>query len=364
MLGFELKNSCGKARAGILHTAHGAIETPFFMPVATKGAVKCLSNSDVESTGTKCLISNGFILYLKPGLEIIGKAGGLHKFSNWKNGIFTDSGGFQVLSKEFCLKLSDAGVFFRNPFDGKKMLFSPEKAVEIQNKLGSDVAMCLDDVPLAGADSARLEESARRTTLWAEKCKKAHKNKKQLLFGISQGGVNKSLRLKSTKEILELDFDGIALGGLCLGEAKEEMFETAERALKIVPKEKPRHLMGVGSAREIIEAVSLGVDVFDSRFPLRTARHGKAFGFEKDLNMASAKFKADLRPLEKNCGCFVCKNYSRAYIRHLFETREENSWIYLTYHNLFFLQSLMKKIRDEIKQGTFRKEKFLKEFGK
>ncbi len=331
------------------------------MPVATKAAIKCLSNFQVEETGTECMISNGFILHLKPGLEIIGKAGGLHKFMNWNRGLFTDSGGFQVLSKEFCLKLSDAGVFFRNPFTGTKMIFSPEKAIEIENSLGSDVAMCLDDVPLAGVDFQRLEESARRTTLWAEKCKKSHKNKKQLLFGISQGGIDKKLREQSTKEILELDFDGIALGGLCIGESKEKMFETVQHSLKIVPKEKPRYLMGVGSARELAEAVSLGIDVFDSRFPLRTARHGKAFGFEKDLNLASAKLKADLRPLEKNCDCFVCKNYSRAYLRHLFETREENSWIYLTYHNLFFLQSIMQKIREQIKNGGFKKEKFLRQ---
>ncbi|MDD5147899.1 MAG: tRNA guanosine(34) transglycosylase Tgt [Candidatus ainarchaeum sp.] len=364
MRAFSLNSACGKARAGILKTAHGKLETPFFMPVATKGSVKFLSNEEVISAGTQCLISNAFILYLRPGLDVIGKHKGLHKFMNWKKGIFTDSGGFQVLSKEFCLKLSEQGVLFNNPFDGKKMVFSPEKAIEIQNILGSDVAMCLDDVPLAGSDLKRLEESVERTFAWAERCRAAHKNRKQLLFGISQGGINKGLREKSTEQVVSLDFDGIALGGLCIGEEKEKMHATVKAALSKVPEEKPRYLMGVGSAREIIESVSLGIDIFDSCFPTRVARHGMAFANGKSINIDAGRYKHDLNPLEKECGCFVCKNYSRAYLRHLFKTKEENGMKYLTYHNLFFVQNLLKQIRAEIKKGSFKKEKFLKKFGK
>jgi queuine tRNA-ribosyltransferase len=280
---------------------------------------------------------------------------------NWKKALFTDSGGFQVLSREFCLKLSNSGVTFRNPYSGEKMLFTPEKAIEIQNSLGSDVAMCLDDVPLHGSDLKRLEESAVRTTLWAERCKKAHKNRKQLLFGISQGGTDKKLREKSTREIVALDFDGIALGGLCIGEAKEKMFETVKHALKFVPDEKPCYLMGVGSAQELVEAVSLGIDIFDSCFPTRTARHGRAFSSKGNINIDSVRFKSDLNPLDKNCDCFVCRNHTRAFLHHLYKTKEENSMKYLSYHNLYFIQNLMKKIRKEIKEGKFKKENFFRQ---
>ncbi|MDD5163852.1 MAG: tRNA guanosine(34) transglycosylase Tgt [Candidatus ainarchaeum sp.] len=361
---FSINSVCGKARAGTLQTAHGAIETPFFMPVATKGSVKYLSNEEVLSAGTDCLISNAFILHLKPGLEVIGKHKGLHNFMHWQKGIFTDSGGFQVLSREFCLRLSEQGVLFRNPFDGKKMLFTPEKAIEIQSRLGSDVAMCLDDVPLAGSDLKRLTDSAERTFAWAKRCIASHKNKKQLLFGISQGGIEKKLRIKSTEQIVSLDFDGIALGGLCIGESKEKMQETIKSAFQKIPFEKPRYLMGVGSAREIIESVSMGIDIFDSCFPTRVARHGLAFAFEKNLNIDSSKFRIDLKPLEKKCNCFVCRDYSRSYLHHLYRTKEENAMKLLSYHNLFFIQGLMKKIRTAIKENSFKKEKFLKEFGK
>jgi len=355
---FKIKAKKGKARAGILNTAHGKIKTPFFMPVATKGSVKWLANEEVEKAGTQCLISNAFILYLKPGLEVIAKHKGLHGFMDWKKGIFTDSGGFQVLSPDFCIKLSNRGVTFRNLFTGKKMLFSPEKAIEIQNSLQSDVAMCLDDVPLHGSDLKRLEEAAVRTTAWAERCKKAHKNKKQLLFGISQGGTDKKLRKKSTREIVALDFDGIALGGLCLGEEKQKMFSAVKTAVSVIPEQKPRYLMGVGSAKEIIKAVSLGIDIFDSCFPTRTARHGKAFTGLKHINISSAKFRFDLKPLDKNCSCYVCKRYTRAYLHHLFRTKEESAFKYLSYHNLFFVQALMEKIRKAIEKGSFKKENF------
>jgi queuine tRNA-ribosyltransferase len=363
MRAFGIISVCGKARAGVLHTVHGAIETPFFMPVATKGSVKYLSNEEVAGIGISCLISNAFILHLKPGLDVIEKHGGLHEFMNWQKGIFTDSGGFQVLSSDFCLKLVEQGVWFRNPFDGKKMLFTPEKAIEIENLLGSDVAMCLDDVPLAGSCLNRLSDSVERTFAWAKRCKAAHKNRNQLLFGISQGGVEKKLRLKSTEQIVSLDFDGIALGGLCIGEPKQKMHETIKAALQKIPDEKSRYLMGVGSAREIIESVSMGIDIFDSCFPTRVARHGMAFAFEKNINIESSKYRLDLAPLEKKCNCFVCRDYSRSYLHHLYRSKEENALKYLSYHNLFFIQSLLSEIRTAIKEKSFKKEKFLKKFG-
>lgn len=354
---FKIKAECGKARWGVLRTAHREIETPFFMPVATKGSVKLLSNEEVESAGTECMISNGFVLFLKPGLEVIGKQGGLHKFMGWERGLFTDSGGFQVLSKDFCIALTEEGVRFRNPFDGKDMVFTPEKAIEIQSSFGSDVAMCLDDVPLHRCSVQRLEEAAKRTTEWAKRCKEAHTNDKQMLFGICQGGTDLKLREKSAREISEIGFDGIALGGLCIGEEKEKMFRAVDAAIKVIPRDKPRYLMGVGSAQELEEAVARGVDVFDSCFPTRTARHGLAFSGEGNLNIAGAKYRNDSAPIDKECDCFVCKGHSRAYIHHLFKTKEENGLKYLSYHNLFYIQRIMERIRTELKDGSFRKGK-------
>ncbi|VVC00796.1 tRNA-guanine(15) transglycosylase [uncultured archaeon] len=359
---FKIKSQCGRARQGILNTAHGRLKTPMFMPVATKGSVKHLSMEEVESTGTQCLISNAFVLSMKPGVEVIAKAGGLHRFMNWEHGVFTDSGGFQVLSPDFCLGLKDEGVQFRNPFTGKKMLFSPEYSVEIQAALGSDVAMCLDDVPTAGVPPARLKEAVERTTAWAKRCLEAHlasgKGGKQLLFGICQGGVDKELREKSAREISGLEaggrgFDGYAIGGLVIGEPKEKTFPAVDAALPFLPEEKPRYMMGVGSPGELVAAIGRGVDIFDSCFATRTARHGRAFTSKGNINIDSAKFKMDFGPVDENCECFVCKNHSRAYLHHLFRTGEENAGEYLTYHNIWFLQKLMEKIRAEIKEGSF-----------
>ena len=355
---FLIDSTSGKARTGKLLTAHGALETPFFMPVATKGSVKLLSNEEVKSTGTQCLISNAFILSLRPGIETIKNHGGLHGFMNWGGGLFTDSGGFQVLSPNFCEKISDKGVVFNNPFDGKKNLFTPSDSTRIQNALSSDVAMCLDDVPVANSSPERLKEAVERTALWARECIRAHENKKQLLFGICQGGVNEKLRKKSAAEISGLDFDGVAIGGLAIGEAKDKMFRAVQIALKEIPENTPRYLMGLGSAQDLVAAVSMGVDVFDSCFPTRTARHGMAFSKEKNINIESLKYRNDTGPIDKDCECFVCQNHTRGYIHHLVKTKEENGLKYMSYHNLFFIQDLMKKIRTEINEGTFNEKKF------
>ena len=358
---FNIRNTDGKARAGILKTAHGNISTPFFMPVATKGSVKLLSNEEVVSTGTQCLISNAFILSLKPGLEVIGKHGGLHKFMKWNGQLFTDSGGFQVLSDEFRLKLSGEGVLFRNPFTGKKIMFTPEKAIEIQDKLGSDVAMCLDDVPKAGDTIQRVGEAVERTAEWAERCRNSHKNRKQLLFGICQGGTSAELRQKSAASISSLDFDGLAVGGLGIGETKQQMHSALRTSLSEIPDEKPRYLMGVGSIDEMIEAIAAGIDCFDSAFPTRTGRHGRAFTKEGNLNISSAKNRYDMKPLDEGCGCFVCTTYTRSYVHHLYATGEENSRKYLSYHNVHFIQNLLGKIREKIAENDFKKGEILKE---
>jgi queuine tRNA-ribosyltransferase len=352
----EAETDKNSGRAGLLKTQHGTIETPFFMPVATKGSVKHVSMDELKAIGTKCIISNAFILSLKPGVEIINDFGGLHKFISWEKPIFTDSGGFQVLSDEFRLMLSDEGVTFRNPFTGKKNLFTPEYSIKIQEKIGSDVAMCLDDVPKAGEPLKRIEEAVQRTTSWAKRCIEAHNKKNQLLFGICQGGTHKPLREKSAKQISSLGFDGFAIGGLAIGETKENMYKAINNALPMLPKDKPIYLMGVGSIEDIRKAVSLGVDCFDSCFATRTARHGRAFTHKGNINIGSAVFKNDKNPIDKKCECMVCKNYSKAYLHHLFKTKEENAGKYLSYHNLFFVNAELKKIREEIINGKFKEK--------
>ena len=351
MPNFSIKSASGAARTGELKTAHGKIKTPFLMPVATKASVKLLSQEEVEGTGTECLISNAFVLSMKPGVEIIEKFGGLHKFMGWNGGLFTDSGGFQVLSKEFCLGLKDGGVKFRNPFTGKAMVYSPENAIEIQNRLGSDVAMCLDDVPHPNEPLERITEAVKRTGEWAARCKKAHENKKQLLFGIAQGGTHTKLREQSTKRMIELDFDGIALGGLCIGETRESMYSAIRSSIALIPEDKPRYLMGVGSIEDLEKSISMGIDCFDSAFPTQTARHGRAFTSRGNINIDSSVHKMDSSPLDDDCKCFVCKKHSRAYIHHLFRTKEENAGKYLSYHNLFFVQGRLSEIRREISEG-------------
>ncbi|MEM4256786.1 MAG: tRNA guanosine(34) transglycosylase Tgt [Candidatus Diapherotrites archaeon] len=350
---FKILAESGKARVGLLETSHGKINTPFFMPVATKGSVKHLSMQELEKIGIECLISNSFLLSLKPGVEIIEEFGGIHNFISWQKPIFTDSGGFQVLNNDFVFSIDDNGVKFKDPFSGKNIFFTPEHAISIQNKIGSDVAMCLDDVPKATDSINRVEEAVERTFLWAKRCLDAHSNKKQLIFGICQGATNKKLREKSAKQISSLDFDGYAIGGLAIGETKEKMFNAVNYALPYLPKEKPRYLMGIGSIQELRKSISLGIDCFDSCFATRTGRHGRAFTTNGNINIGSSVFKHDKKPIEKNCTCLVCKNYSRAYIHHLFKTKEENAGKYLSYHNLRFIQLELEKIREEIIAGKF-----------
>ena len=359
---FELtcESKSSLARTGVLSTVHNKLETPFFMPVATKGAVKFVSHPQLNEMNVDCLISNAFINYLKPGLEHIKKAGGLHNFFGWDKSLFTDSGGFQLLSEDFVDHVTDKGVFFRNPFDKSIHLITPENAVQIQNSLGSDVAMCLDHVLHFGKSRLDYFDAMVRTTEWALRCKEAHKNPNQLLFGITQGGTFLDLRKKSTIALEAMDFDGLAFGGLCIGEDPKTMYDVTEFSKKFVSKEKPIYLMGVGSPLEILNLVERGVDIFDSAYPTRMARHGKIFTHTGCVQINRSKYKEDFSSLDSECDCFVCKSHSKSYLHHLFKTYEQNGLMLLSYHNTFFIANLIKEIRAAIKENNF--EKFKKEF--
>ncbi|MDO8624803.1 MAG: tRNA guanosine(34) transglycosylase Tgt [Candidatus Diapherotrites archaeon] len=350
---FSISGQSGHARNGIVTTAHGKVKTPFFMPVATKGSVKLATMEELEAMGTRCFISNSYVFSLRPGLATIKKAGGIHRFVGWEHSIFTDSGGFQVLRPEFFRSINDREIVFRNPFDQKIDSLSPEKAMKIQSTLSSDVAMCLDDMPVYGSTPARLKESMQRTTAWAKRCLDAHANKKQLLFGICQGGTNPKLRRQSAAQIGALPFDGFAIGGLAIGESMQQVERMVSTATPFLPSEKPRYLMGVGTPSDMLSAISLGIDCFDSAFPTQIARHGSAFSHKGRLNISNAKFRFDLKPLDAECTCLVCESHSRAYVHHLFRTGEENGQKYLSLHNLAFLQDMLESAREAIGGGRF-----------
>ncbi|MBS3108660.1 tRNA guanosine(34) transglycosylase Tgt [Candidatus Woesearchaeota archaeon] len=347
---FKIVSEQGKARLGKLKTAHGIIETPFFMPVATKAAMKHLSKDDLDNTNA--IITNTLLISLKPGLEIISHFNGLHNFMSWDKVIFTDSGGFQVLSEFFYDKISESGFYFKSPYDGKVHLLTPERAIEIQNALGSDVAMALDDVPHHNS-SRSISNCVKRTHEWAARCKEAHKNENQLLFGITQGSIDKKLRVKSAKFINSLDFDGIALGGLGIREEKKAMYNMIDFSLPYLNKEKPRYLMGIGSPKEIINAVDHGIDIFDSCFPTRTARHGGLFTKNGRIDILRGIYAKDKSPIEKDCTCYFCKNFSKAYLRHLLKSEVPLAFRYVSIHNVHFIQEMMKEIRKSIKKNYF-----------
>lgn len=348
------KDKFCNARIGILKTAHGKIKTPFFMPVATKGAVKNINHFELKKMGFESMISNAFINYLKPGLGIIEKSGGLHKFVSWDKVLFTDSGGFQLILDHFSPKITDEGVKMTNPFDKSRELISPEKAIEIQNVLGSDVAMVLDHQPLFGKERIDYIDSTIRTIQWAKRCKLAHKNKNQLLFGIIQGGNHSDLRQNCALALNQIGFDGLALGGFGIGEAQQDMVKIIKFTKKVLPENNPTYIMGIGSPLEILAAIEQGADCFDSAYPTRMARHGKIFTSKGEFQISKSKHKNSFDPLDKNCSCFVCKNHSRAYLHHLFKTYEQNAHILLSYHNIYFIQNLIKNSRMAIKKNNFK----------
>ncbi|NLM04619.1 MAG: tRNA guanosine(34) transglycosylase Tgt [Clostridiales bacterium] len=367
-LTYELIKECKQtgARLGKIHTKHGSIETPIFMPVGTQATVKTMTPEELKEINAQIILSNTYHLYLRPGHEIIKKAGGLHEFMNWDRPILTDSGGFQVFSLNELRKITEEGVEFRSHLDGSKHFLSPEKAVEIQNTLGSDIIMAFDECAPYPADREYVKNSLERTTRWAKRCKTAHKNtENQSLFGIIQGGMYKDLRQQSAEEIIELDFPGYAIGGLSVGEPKPLMYEILEHTVPLMPKLKPRYLMGVGSPDALIEGAIRGIDMFDCVHGTRIARNGTAMTTYGRVVIKNAKYAEDFTSLDPECDCYTCKNYSRAYIRHLFKANEILGLRLLSYHNLYFLLKLMENIREAIKNDSLLdyKKTFFEKYG-
>ncbi len=342
----------GAARAGVLRTAHGDVETPAFMPVGTKGTVKSLHPDEVRGLGAQIVLGNTYHLHFRPGEDVVAEVGGLHRFCGWDGPILTDSGGFQVFSlRDTLLAVDDDGVTFRSVYDGRPARFTPELAAEIQRTLGSDVAMCLDHVPPPDLPRHELAEAVRRTTLWAARQRHAPRAQGQLRFGIAQGGTDPELRKRSTEEIAELDLDGNAIGGLSIGEDRALMFETTRWSAQLLPAEKPRYFMGIGDPEGILEAIGAGVDMFDCVLPTRTARTGSALTWEGRLNLRNARFARDPRPLDEGCACPACERFSRAYIRHLVNQQELLGLRLLSLHNLRFLLALTAGARAAIERG-------------
>jgi queuine tRNA-ribosyltransferase len=361
------KDKNSKARQGVLTTAHGKIQTPFFMPVGTSGIVKSLSQEDLLSLNAQIMLSNTYHLYLRPGMDILKQAGGLHAFANWPKPILTDSGGYQVFSLTKLRKISDDGVEFQSHLDGSTHFLSPQKVVEIQSVLGSDLMMPLDECAPYPCERDEAEESVRRTTQWAQLSKRAFldsglSEKGHKHFGIIQGATFKDLRHQSAQEILDIGFDGYAIGGVSVGEPVELMFETLSWVEPQLPEDRPRYFMGIGYPDQIVKAVGEGIDMFDTVIPTRFGRNGTVITSTGRTIARNATFANDFRPLDESCGCYVCQNYTRSYIRHLFNTGEMSGLRFLSYHNVYFYVNLMKQIREAVANDQY--EIFQKEFFK
>ncbi|KXH87342.1 tRNA guanosine(34) transglycosylase Tgt [Sporosarcina sp. HYO08] len=354
------------ARLGIVHTPHGSFETPAFMPVGTQATVKTMSPEELKAMGAGIILSNTYHLWLRPGHEIIQEAGGLHKFMNWDRPILTDSGGFQVFSLSDFRKIEEEGVHFRHHLNGSKLFLSPEKAMEIQNALGPDIMMAFDECPPFPATFEYMKASVERTSRWAERCLEAHaRPDDQALFGIVQGGEFEELRKQSAQDLISLDFPGYAIGGLSVGEPKDIMNRVLEFTTPLLPQDKPRYLMGVGSPDSLIDGAIRGIDMFDCVLPTRIARNGTLMTSEGRLVVRNAKFKNDYRPLDENCDCYTCKNYSRAYVHHLIRAEETFGIRLTTYHNLHFLLNLMAQVREAIREDRLLdfREEFFERYG-
>ncbi|MBO1307848.1 tRNA guanosine(34) transglycosylase Tgt [Enterococcus sp. 669A] len=337
------------ARLGEIITPHGTFPTPMFMPVGTLATVKTMSPEDLKEMGAGIILSNTYHLWLRPGEDLVAEAGGLHKFMNWDQPILTDSGGFQVFSLADMRNIVEEGVHFKNHINGSKMFLSPEKAIDIQNKLGSDIMMSFDECPPYNESYDYVKKSVERTSRWAERGLKAHANPDtQGLFGIIQGAGFEDLRRQSAKDLVSMDFPGYSIGGLSVGETKAEMNRVLDFTTPLIPENKPRYLMGVGAADSLIDGVIRGVDMFDCVLPTRIARNGTTMTSQGRLVVKNAKFARDFRPLDENCDCYTCRNYSRAYIRHLIHCDETFGIRLTSYHNLYFLINLMKQVRQAI----------------
>jgi len=351
---FEVTATDGAARAGVLKTLHGDVSTPVFMPVGKKATVKSLAPDEVRAAGAQIVLGNAYHMHFRPGDELIAERGGLHRFMAWDGPILTDSGGFQVFSlRDTLLAVDDDGVTFRNVYDGAASRFTPELSATIQANLGSDVAMCLDQVPPPTAERRELADAVRRTTEWARRQRHAERADGQLRFAISQGGTDPELRRRSTEELVDLDFDGNAIGGLALGEDRAAMFETTDWVAALLPDDKPRYFMGIGDPEGVLEVIEAGVDMFDCVLPTRTARTGSALTWHGRLNLRNARYARDDAPLDDECDCPACTTYTRAYIRHLVNQSELLGHRLLTLHNVRFLLRLTDGAREAIARGTF-----------
>lgn len=349
------------ARRGRITTPHGTIETPVFMPVGTQATVKAMKPEAVADTGAQIILANTYHLFLRPGSDIVREAGGLHRFMNWDKPILTDSGGYQVFSLGAMRKITEEGVMFASHIDGSRHMLSPEKSIEVQNDLGSDIIMAFDECAPKDASRKYIEKSQAMTTRWLERCVNAHQNPdRQALFGIMQGGFYRDLREKSAKEIVDLDLPGYAIGGISVGESREDYIGVLDYAPKLLPENKPRYVMGIGTPDYIFEAVERGVDMFDCVEPTRIARHGMAMTSHGRISIKNAKFERDFTPLDPECDCYTCRNYTRAYLRHLFKAGETMSHMLLTEHNLRFLSRLSEDIRRSIEEDRF--SEFKEEF--
>ena len=352
---YELVKADAKtgARAGIIHTPHGSFPTPIFMPVGTQASVKGVSPEELKELGAGIILSNTYHLFLRPGMELVREAGGLHKFMNWDRAILTDSGGFQVFSLGDLRKITEEGVTFRSHIDGSRKFLSPEVSRQVQMALGSDIVMAFDECVPYPADYDYAKQSTERTTRWAQRCKDTMTSEQQGLFGIVQGGMYKDLRTRSVQELVAMDFPGYAVGGLSVGEPKELMYEMLEHTVSQLPQTKPRYLMGVGTPDCLVEGVLHGIDMFDCVFPTRVARNGTAMTWTGRLVMKNAEYTHDFRPIEEGCGCYACRHYTRAYIRHLVRANEIFGLRLLSLHNLYFLQSFMRELRQSILEDRF-----------
>ena len=367
---FQIDKTDGKARACTIKTAHSTIQTPVFMPVGTVGAIKSLDATDLEKfIQPDIILGNTYHLYLRPTDKVVAKLGGLHGFTKFSKSFLTDSGGFQAFSLSDNVKIDDGGIVFRSHIDGSKHYFTPQKVLDIQYNLGSDIMMILDDLIALPASDIRIKESIQRTTNWAKESIKYHKaNQKkgkginQNIFAIIQGGTDKIFREQSAKELCSLDFDGFAIGGLSVGESNQEMYSTVEWTTQFMPKDKPRYLMGVGTPQDLVENVSRGVDMFDCVMPTRNARNGTLFTSYGKINIKSAKFKEDNSPVDSRCNCMVCRTYSKAYLNHLFRAKEITYFRLATIHNLYYYLNLMSRMREAILKRQFNefKDKFYK----
>ncbi|MDO5379289.1 MAG: tRNA guanosine(34) transglycosylase Tgt [Acidaminococcaceae bacterium] len=363
---YELIKECSRngARLGKLHTPHGTFDTPMFMPVGTQATVKTLSPEELYAMGSQVILSNTYHLFLRPGHELVRKAGGLHNFMRYNRGMLTDSGGFQVFSLGAMRKIKEEGVTFRSHIDGSKKFLSPEIATEVQEALGADIAMAFDECIPYPADFDYAKQSTLRTTRWAKRCLDTHTREDQSMFGIVQGGMYPELRKMSAEQLTEMDFAGYGIGGLSVGEPKPLMYEILSQTTEYMPKNKARYLMGVGTPDCIVEAVNLGVDMFDCVFPTRVARNGTAMIPEGRLVVRNAIYAEDFRPIDERCSCYTCRNFSRAYIRHLFKAEELFALRLLTIHNLHFLLEFTRQIREAIANDTFPelRERFLENY--